>query len=328
MKTPACILLLSTCCLAATIANAQLLPVLGAQRTGTATAQFLKIGVGARAMAMADAFIAVANDASALYWNPAGISQFTTDEVVFSHTNWFMDIRHQFLGVVYHPSADDALGISVTALHMDDMKVTTEFAPSGTGEYFTFGDLAIGLSYSRKVTTQFSFGGTIRYVQETMDMLTMRGLLVDLGTYYWTGLGSTRFSAVVNNFGNQMSPDGSVQLENGGTVDKFQKFAPPTMFRFGFAFEPIMDETHILTTSLQLNHPNDNSENLCLGVEYSWMKTISLRSGYKLNVEEQAFSFGIGLATSVSDITFGFDYGYAAFANLGYVHRISLNVKL
>jgi long-subunit fatty acid transport protein len=306
----------------------QLLPVLGAQRAGTATAQFLKIGVGARATAMGDAFVAIANDASALYWNPAGITQFQTNEVVVAHTSWFVDIQHQFIGAVYHLSPDDAVGVSVTSLHMDDMQVTTEFAPLGTGTYFSFGDLAVGVTYSRKLTPQFSFGSTIRYVEETMDVLKMRGVVIDLGTYYWTGLGTSRFSAVVTNFGNQMSPSGSVAFSGGQTVNKFQEYPPPTNFKFGFAVDPINDETNVLTTAIQLNHPNDNSENISLGAEYGWMKTLFLRGGYKLNVEDQSFTIGGGLATAISGISLNVDYGYAAYTNLGGVHRISMLVKL
>jgi long-subunit fatty acid transport protein len=277
---------------------------------------------------MGDAFVAVANDASALYWNPAGITQFQTNEVVLSHTSWFVDIQHQFIGAVYHLTLDDAIGVSVTSLHMDDMERTTEFAPRGTGEYFTFGDLAFGVTYSRKLTPQFSFGGTIRYLEETMDVLKMRGMMVDFGTYYWTGLGTSRFSAVVTNFGNQISPNGSVMVPGGQTVQQFQEFSPPTMFRFGFAFEPLMDETNILTISIQLNHPNDNSENICFGAEYGWMKMIFLRGGYKLNVEEQSISLGGGLTTSIGSIAVGVDYSYVVYTNLGGVHRISMNVKL
>ena len=308
--------------------QAQLLPVLGAQRVGTATAQFLKIGVGARATAMGDAFVAVANDASALYWNPAGITQFQTNEIIFSHTSWFLDIQHQFIGAVYHLSLDDAIGVSVTSLHMDDMQVTTEFAPQGTGNYFSFGDLAAGLTYSRKLTPQFSFGATVRYVQETMDVVKMRGVVIDFGTYYWTGLGTSRFSAVVTNFGNEMSPSGSITLYGGETINKFQEFSPPTNFKFGFAFDPIKDETNIFTTAIQLNHPNDNSENISLGAEYGWRNTLFLRGGYKLNVEDQSFTVGGGLATTISGIALNIDYGYAAYSNLGGVHRISMNVKL
>lgn len=308
--------------------QAQLLPVLGAQRAGTATAQFLKIGVGARASSMGETFVAVANDASALYWNPAGITQFTSNQVFIAHTNWFVDIYHEFFGAVYHITPYDAVGISITSLHMDDMQVTTEFAPRGNGNYFSVGDFACGVTYSRKMTPQFSFGGTIRYIEETMDVLKMRGVVVDIGTYYWTGLGTSRFSAVLSNFGDQMSPTGSLSLNNGQTVSQFQEYPPPTMFRFGFAFEPIMNERATLTTSIQLNHPNDNSENIAIGAEYGWMKTLYLRAGYKFNVDEQSLSFGLGFNASISDYTLRFDYGYVPYTNLGGVHRISLLAEL
>lgn len=310
------------------VLRAQLVPVLGAQRAGTSTAQFLKIGVGARAAGMGETFVAIANDASALFWNPAGITQFAEDQIMVSHTEWLVDIRHQFLGGVYHFSPEDAFGISVIALHMDDMPVTTEFQPLGTGEYFRFGDLAVGLSYSRKLTTQFSFGATVRYIEETMDVLKMRGITVDVGTYYWTGLGTSRFSAVVTNFGNQINPTGSVHLNNGQTVASFEEYTPPTIFKFGFAFDPINDEENVLTTSLQLNHPNDNSENLSLGAEYTWMKTFSLRGGYKFNVDEQTVSFGAGVVVPVDIVKMNIDYGFSAFNRLGNVQRISLLVKL
>ena len=300
------------------------MPVLGAQRAGTASAQFLKIGVGARSAGMGESFVAIANDASALYWNPAGIAQFESNQVIFSHTAWLVDIQHEFLGAVYHLSPDDALGLSVTSLHTDDMPVTTEVQPLGNGTYFRFGDIAVGLTYGRKLTSQFSFGGTIRYFEETLDVLKMRGTVIDIGTYYWTGLGSLRFSAVVSNFGNQVSPSGSVALVDGQTVSQFQEFSPPTLFRFGFAFEPIKNASNALTTSFQLNHPNDNSENLSIGAEYQWSNTFFVRGGYKLNVDEESISFGVGVAASLDPFSIHLDYGYTPFKNLGGVHRVSL----
>ena len=142
--------------------SAQLFPVLGGQRAGISTAQFLKIGVGGRASALGDAFVALANDASALYWNPAGLSQFSTNEVFFSHNKWVADINHDFLGAVYHLDESNSFGVALTSLSMADMPVTTEYAPFGTGEYFGFGDLALAVTYSRRMTDQFSFGGTVR----------------------------------------------------------------------------------------------------------------------------------------------------------------------
>jgi Type IX secretion system protein PorV len=275
-------------------ANAQLFPNLGGQRAGISTAQFLKIGVGSRATAMGESFVAIANDASALYWNPAGLVQFNQDQVMFSHNQWVVDIYHDFLGAVYHLDATNSFGVAFTSLSTKDMPVTTEFAPFGTGEYFSYGDLAFAVTYSRKMTDKFSFGGTVRYIEETLDKLKMRGVMIDLGTYYWTGLGSTRFAVTVSNFGNQLAPDGKVVLVGKREKSEWQSFSPPTIFRIGFAFEPYQSEDNKITTSIQLNHPNDNSENVAGGLEYSWKNIIYIRGGYKFNVDEQNYSFGFG----------------------------------
>lgn len=308
--------------------KAQLFPVLGGQRAGISTAQFLKIGVGGRASAMGDAFVAVANDVSALYWNPAGLTQFTDNQIIFSHNQWVVDINHDFVGAVYHLDDANSFGVAVTALTMDEMKVTTEYAPFGTGEYFGFSDLAVSVSYSRKMTDQFSFGGTVRYVEETLDKLKMRGFMIDLGTYYWTGLGSTRFAVTVSNFGNDMAPDGEVVLVGNRTKSEWQSFSPPTMFRIGFAFEPYEDEQHRVTTSIQLNHPNDNSENVSLGAEYVWNKMFFARGGYKFNVEEQNYSIGAGVNVPISIANVSVDYAFANFSRLGSAHRFSIILGL
>jgi long-subunit fatty acid transport protein len=308
--------------------KAQLFPVLGGQRAGISTAQFLKIGVGGRAAAMGESFVAISDDASALYWNPAGLAQFKTNQVIFSHNVWLVDINHDFLGAVYHLDSDNTFGISLTSLSMEKMPVTTEFSPFGNGEYFGFSDIALSVSYARKMTEQFSFGGTVKYIEETLDKLKMRGVMIDIGTFYRTGLGSTRFAVTVSNFGAELAPDGEVVLIGKRTKSEWQSFAPPTMFRIGFAFEPYQDEQHSVTTSIQLNHPNDNSENVSLGVEYSWSRMLFLRGGYKINVEEQNYSFGAGVKVPISIAEFTFDYAFANFELLGSAHRFSIILGL
>jgi len=307
---------------------AQLFPTLGGQRAGISTAQFLKIGIGARATAMGDAFVAVADDPSALYWNPAGLVQNSNNGVIISHNEWLAEISHDFIGAMYHISDNDAVGVSLTALYMDDMPVTTEFNPLGTGEYFTFSDIAIGVSYARKMTSQFSFGATIRYMEETLDKLKMRGVLVDLGTYYWTGLGTTRFAVAITNFGNQLAPDGEVVLIGKRSKTSWQAFSPPTMFRIGFAFEPYQTDEHKVTTSIQLNHPNDNSENVSTGAEYTWNDSFFLRGGYKINVEGQDLSLGAGVKMDLDFAAINFSYAFANFSSLGSSHRFSLIFNL
>lgn len=314
--------------------HAQLIPNLGGQRVGISAYQFLKIGVGARATALGESFVAISNDASALFWNPAGLVQAKNNQIMFSHTQYVADINHEFLGAFYKFTPSDVIGLSLISLGTDDMLVTNETNPRGTGETFKYGDLAIGITYSRQMTNQFSFGATVKYIEETLDILKMRSVLVDLGTYYWTGLGSVRFAAVVSNFGGDASPTGSVDLFNGAKVDTFQSFSPPTLFKFGIAFEPYQTDIHKVTTSIQLNHPNDNAENIRVGSEYVWNDLLSLRLGIKRTIgehllgkdgsSEEDVTLGLGVKIPVSSSTLNFDYSFSNFNRLGGVHRISL----
>lgn len=304
--------------------GAQLIPNLGGQRSGTAAVQFLKIGVGARAVGMGESFVAVANDASALFWNPAGISAFQKNQLLLSHINWLVDIKHDFIGYVHHLDGTNSIGVSFSALYLDEMQETTEYQPFGTGNYFSFGDIGVGLTYGRKMTDRFSFGITLKYFQETMAEVKMHGMMVDLGTFYWTGFGTSRFAVCVSNFGNQVKPTGSYINRDGMKIDKFQSFSPPTIFKVGFAAELCQTLTNRLTTSIQLNHPNDNAENVNLGFEYSWREYFFLRSGYKLNVDEETFSVGAGFNVPMKIIDLAVDFAYSNFGRLGDVTRFSI----
>jgi long-subunit fatty acid transport protein len=313
---------------------AQLVPNLGGQRAGISAFQFLKIGVGGRAIGLGESFVAVANDVSALYWNPAGLVQCKEDQVMVSHTEYVVDIKHEFFGVLYHLTDQDVVGASVIALHMKDIEITTETQPFGTGRFFKFSDIALGLSYSRRMTDQFSFGLTVKYVEETLDILKMRSVMVDLGTYYWTGLGTSRFAVVVSNFGSDVAPTGEVTLYNGTKVNSFQSFSPPTMFKIGFATEPFEREDQRVTTTIELHHPNDNAENVHLGVEYAWHDWLALRAGLKRTIGERLFgrdntssndyTLGIGVSSPIGFTKVTFDYAYANFNLLGSVHRFSV----
>jgi hypothetical protein len=304
----------------------QLIPQLGNQRAGTSSLQFLKIGVGGRATAMGESFVAVANDMTALYWNPAGLVQFTEYGVHFSHSEWLVGLKHEFAGGIYRIGKHNVVGVSFTSLHTEAMQKTTEWQPTGTGEFFKYGDIAVGLSFARRLTEQFSFGATFKYVEETLAELKMRGVMFDLGTYYWTGLYNSRFAVTISNFGPQVTPSGSVKQIGGKTLNEFQSFPTPTIFRIGFAIDPIDNKKNKLTTSIQLNHPNDNAENLNIGAEYSYKDMLFVRGGYKFNVETENYSGGVGLKIPISIAKASVDYSIANFKELGYTHRISLNL--
>ncbi len=317
-------------------ASGQLVPNLGGQRAGISAFQFLKLGVGARGVAMGESFVAVANDASALYWNPAGLVQFAGDQALVSHTDYVVDIKHDFLGVAHHFTDNDAVGIAVSSLHMADMEITTEAQPFGTGRYFSFGDVSLGLTYARKMTDQFSFGATVRYVEETLDVLKMRSVMVDLGTYYWTGIGNSRFAVVIANFGADVAPQGTVTQFSGAQVSTFQSFSLPTVFKLGFAVDPIMTDNERLTTSIELNHPNDNAENFRLGAEFAWQNALFLRGGVKRTIgqrllgpdetSEEDFTLGAGFRLVTPITVVSADYAFSNYNRLGSVHRISVTL--
>jgi len=103
-------------------------------KKGTNAAQFLKIGVGARASAMGESYVAEANDASAMFWNPAGLAGVSNNELMFVQTNWIADMTYDFAALVMPFDNLGTFGIYYQGLSMNDMKVRTEYAPEGTGE--------------------------------------------------------------------------------------------------------------------------------------------------------------------------------------------------
>ena len=129
-------------------------------KTGTTAAKFLSVGIGPRANAMGGAFTAVGNDASSLYWNPAGVASLEKYEAMFTYTSLFKDlnINLNYFALVIPVEGWGNFGVSVTALDYGDMDVTTEYYPEGTGEKFSAASYAFGLSYARTITEWFSAG--------------------------------------------------------------------------------------------------------------------------------------------------------------------------
>ena len=295
-----------------------LLPKLGEQRAGTASLTFLKIGVGARAAAMAGAYVAMANDASSTYWNPAGLVQIGRNELVVSHLDWLVDVDYEYVGYVHQATHNLGLGAFVGYLHFADMPVTTEYHPYGNGEYFTYNDVVMGLSASLKMTDRFSFGLTIKYAAETLADLQMRGVLLDLGTYYWTGYKTLRLAAAMRNFGNDVRPVGTyARRKSGGwNESSYQSFSPPTLFTLGAAMDVYQHDAHLFTTTVQMNHPMDDQENFLLGGEYRFRSLFAFRGGYRANLDENQWTFGAGAKFILKGVLLKIDYTYADYTHL------------
>ncbi|MCC5935565.1 MAG: UPF0164 family protein, partial [Balneolales bacterium] len=102
-------------------------------KSGTSAAEFLNIPVGTRATGVGNAITASVNDATAMYWNPGALAGVRDRQVHIEHSEWFADLRHNFVGIVLPVSGAGTLGLSVSALTMDDMEETTMQQQDGTG---------------------------------------------------------------------------------------------------------------------------------------------------------------------------------------------------
>ena len=317
-------------------ARAQLLPSLGDERAGTSGFQFLKIPVDARAAALGQTVVASASDVGALYWNPALAANSVGIQAGFYHTAYFADVALDYAGVIYPLTGSNiVLGASLQTLDSGDMDVTTEFQPFGTGETFRLRDLALGVTFSQRLTDLFSYGLTSKYVRESVAGLTTSTVVFDVGFFYRVGTTGLDMAVSVRNFGIDGTPDGTLDREvisSTPTVQEteFEAITPPTTFHMGVVYHAMkQSDDQSLQVSAQLNNPNDNAENWNLGVEYGWNDLLFLRTGYRFGIEEYtAPSFGLGLKLPVAGPVLRFDYGFNRLERLGTVNRIGLNLSL
>ncbi|MHB9013894.1 MAG: PorV/PorQ family protein, partial [Ignavibacteriaceae bacterium] len=285
--------------------------------SGTTAAQFLKIEVGAKSIGMGGAFVSVANDASALYWNPAGIARLQNNNAMFSHTFWLAGTNHDFAGVILKLSDQQAIGFSYTSLTVGDMAVRTEMFPDGTGEYFNAADFSIGLSYGLNLTDMFSIGFTGKYVGERIWHMSASAMAFDVGILYTTPVRGLNLGMSISNIGSKIHYTGRDNFINysfdpnqhGNSSNIFASIQMdswnlPMIFRVGLSMKFIDNDMNKLTMSVDANYPNDYNEYLNLGCEYGFMKRFFLRVGYKslfkLNSEE-GLTAGIGFVYYITD---------------------------
>jgi opacity protein-like surface antigen len=313
-------------------------------KVGSTAAPFLNIGIGPRAIGMGGGFAATANDVTALYWNPAGISRTEYNEAMFSHTNWFADITFNWAGAKINLGDLGAVGLSVTYLDYGKMEVTTLKEQDGTGEMFTAKDMSIGLSYAYNLTDRFSIGGTVKYVNQSIWNSSASAVAFDLGTLFYSEIFNMRIAATISNFGTDMSLSGKdllvlydVDPTIFGNNDQIlanlrtDSYPLPLLFRVGVAMDLVNTPLHKITLGVDALHPNDNSESLNIGGEYVFYNFIALRAGYKnlfLKNSQEGLTLGFGLKYDFSaGYGINFDYAYQDFGILKNTQHFSLSVR-
>lgn len=327
---------------------------------GTAGAQFLKIGPGARVDSLGGAFGAIANDVTTIYWNPAGLSQLQKTSFSDTHTVWLADVRYNYLAFATPIEKVGTLGASVTFLNVPDTEITTLNKPDGTGLWYSAWDTAVSLAYSRQLYLKesganLSFGINAKYIHQQIHRENAKGVAIDVGALYHTGWRSLRIGMCFSNFGPEMSFSGP-DLESGTEVageEQIAEYSPhpdttnptrkaeldtveyplPSNFRLGVAYDLIDNDSNLLTIALDGNHPNDNSERLNLGMEYWYRKTAAIRAGYKFRLgpdrsdDEEGLTLGLGIHLKFGQTMLSLDYAFADFGYLNDAHRVSVGLK-
>lgn len=314
-------------------------------KVGTTSAKFLTIPVGARATAMGGAFAALANDATATYWNPGTLSLLEKNELYFMHSDYFADIGLEYISAVFPWEGFGTVGLSVTSLNMADMLVTTVDDPEGiSGAKFDAGSFAVGLSYGRSLTDKFAIGGTVKYISESIANSKATGIAVDIGTMFITPFRDIRLGVGISNFGQKLKITGEdllVQKDidpsihgNNESVNAnlaTDNFDLPLNLRIGLAYDPIKTASSRLTVALDGLHPNDNSESVNAGAEYAlFNERFFLRGGYRnlfQDDNENSYTLGFGLQYRAQSLHFRLDYAYADQQHLQGIHQFGFSVR-
>lgn len=297
---------------------------------GTSAATFLSLGYGARPLGMGEAFVATADDVSAVHYNPAGLAlpasgvlgmQPRRYEALFSQAIHIQDISLSQVGFVRRP-----FGFSLINLRVGDIERRTEETPESEGN-FGASDTAIGLSYGRELGG-LALGGTVKYIGQSIGGQGASSYAVDLGAL-------KRLPGTPLSFG--------LGIANLGKPIRFIEQADPLprTIRAGVTYGLTPKFPHAI--SLQFDLPRDAGPVIRLGAEYLGFGPFSLRAGYRTYSRRQRdVALGKALGSSASGLSeftgmflgLGFrsrlgtlDYSLLPYGELGNSHRLSLSVR-
>lgn len=307
------------------------------KKLGQATMKFLSVPVGARGAAMGDAFTAVSSGAEAMFWNPAGMAKINRWDISGGYNKWIAEISHQHVDFAYNVENIGVFGVNAIWVDYGTLYGTrrSEVASKGyinTGEFSPIA-YAAGLAYSRQVSHKFSFGVNLKYVRQNLgDAYVGTGLTTeefetkknehgvfafDFGILYYTGIKDLRLGVSAQHLSQEV---------------KYVKdaYSLPFILKIGLAMDLLkvfgVENSQSLTLAIDASHPRDYVERVHFGLEYWLYDMFALRAGYRLNYDEDIFSFGIGLKEEITGLRI--DYAYSPFGNFDAVHRISIGHSL
>ncbi|HAN05108.1 MAG TPA: hypothetical protein DCW72_08550 [Elusimicrobia bacterium] len=324
------------CLLAALAALAAAVPSPAADiypSAGSTSATFLKLGAGARALALGGAFTSVCDPYSA-YWNPAGLACLGAEKnLSFFHNEYFQGLGQEYLLYTVPASGGKALGLRLPSKGTWAFGLNYFYVPrdlerrSGLYESdpvapispvegkFGASDAAVSAAYGRGLGRGYSGGLGLKVIRQSIDGFSGATLAADLGLardFVWRGQRLRAGLALLN-------------LGPGIKLDE-ERFGLPLSLRAGLSGR--LEEFGALL-SVDAEKPVDDYLSVALGTEYPLTSRLSLRAGYRARHhgnELGAWSgFSAGAGVAFDKLTF--DYAMTPFGDLGTAHRFSLSLR-
>ncbi len=318
--------------------------ILPQSKVGTTAANFLTIPIGARASGMGGAFVAVANDVTSAFWNPAGLVRIERYELNVSYSEWLVNTKHNWIVFGMKLGMDNAIALSFNQLDFGSEEITTADQPNGTGQFWSADDLAITLSYARNLTDRLSVGGNFKYITQNIYNETATAFALDIGLLFHTEIEGFNIGMNISNFGTEMKLDGKDLLQpvdidpalTGNNANIASRLSTdswplPLVFSVGLSWNLLHSDMWGVTIATDANIPNNQDSYINAGGEIVWNDIVSIRGGY----------YALGKDASITGITAGFgikydfgnfmgkvNYSYTDYGIFKSISRISLSIGL
>jgi len=305
--------------------------------------KFLSANMDARTAGLSDAVTSYEDMGPAMsFLNPAGVArQENLATASIGHMSWIADIKYYYAAVSFAP-ANGRFGVftlNLQGVNYGDLNGTVRadndqgFLETGKFSPYAY---TFGLYYAYALSEKFSIGGGVKYIDQYLGPVftysnqaqslvgkdnEKKVLAYDFGLIYKTGFKSLAFGMSVRNFSTE------IQYEK-------EQFQLPLTFKIGLSMnmldllENIDKEQHSFNLGLDAVHYRDYSEQICIGGEYTFMKTVAFRAGVSFPNDERSYTLGIGLKQNFSGYGVAIDYAYAPFGIFDPVHRFSVKFSL
>ncbi|MBI5745054.1 MAG: PorV/PorQ family protein [Elusimicrobia bacterium] len=292
---------------------------------GTAAGAFLKFAPGPRGTGMGEAYSAVADDAYAAWWNPAGLALVEQPEVGATYNSSMESVSHQYVSFAYPLRYGSTLGFNVTRLAVAPFQGYD--AKGWKTRSVDSSETAIGAAYGRTLLKDeierpvLSAGVNLKAVNSRLDNVSATALAADAGALYVLRPSSYWMKKVP-----AQELRFALDIKNIGTGLKYDKlsFPLPLSATLGAAWLSHPWGAHTLTLSADQTIANDDKYTLGLGVEYCMFQLLSFRAGYRTGQDiGSGVRAGVGFRLAFIDL----DYSMSPFGDLGSMHKFGLTMR-